>query len=287
MLAHRNFAFSGTLKRGFLVSPSIYPHVTTTLRTSSHANILRVKPNVNILAGRLSTIYNQMTTIRLSHHLPRILTRALTSYPGIRIIPNSILRVSLRTLFTSRFTNYSHLRIYTGLPCCVAAPILVHLLRDRLPVRQLIIVIRLRTTGHLYTPLNAQSYNTISTTIRCCARTRVLFRIKQRDFFPDPGMSSTIVTLAQQRRPPIRIASRNCFFHIIGNTFLRQHGALTGDLGTTLNIPGTRLATLFRSLKLDTATQTRRLAVSRVTTLTGTLCRGGTWGVGRERCPDF
>lgn len=282
VLSHRNFAFSGTLKRGFLVSPSIYPRVTTDLGTGGRATTLRVNPKVNILAGRLYGTYNGITYVRLSGELFPILSRALNRFSGLRVVRNSTLGVSLGTLVRARFTKVDDIGIYTGLPCCVASPLVVGLLRDGLPVSSVIIVIRGRTTRELYTPVKSERYKTIAITTGCCTRPRVLFRINGRSFVPSPGISDTIVHLGVEGTPPIRITSRTGFFGIIGTTFLRHEGATTGYLSTKLKIPGDRISTTLYRVNQGRGSETRDFAVRRFRTLTHVLPVGWLVGAGTK-----
>lgn len=270
VLSERNFAFSGSLNRGFLVGPSIYPEVTRLSNTKRRINMVRINPKVKILAARLYSLTSGIMTIRLSGQLLPILRRALSRRSGIGIMGSSVLGVSLRGLVRRRFRNVSII-IYTGLPCCVASPMVVGLLRSELPVYTVAIVIRGRTTRQVYTRINSHTDNTMAMSIGCCTRPRVLFSIDTNSFVPTPGISSTILELGVLGRPPIGISSRGGFFGIMGTTFSRQEGALSGSLTSKLSLPGTRIGTVLRGSSIPLGTETRRLGLRSFTGVTGGL----------------
>ncbi len=278
VLGPTNFSFGGSLNRGFLVSSDIYPRVTLTTY-SGGANILRVNPNVNMLAIRLSGSTGHIITVRLSRQLGGVLPIALTSYSGIRIVFNSTVGLSLGTVVSRGFGSYSHMYIYTGLPCCVASPVVVVLLRDGLPVSGVAIVIRGRTTRHLYTRINAHRSNTVAITMDCCTMPRVLFRINHRDFLPPPGISSTMVGLGMERYPPVRLSGRGGFFTLVGTTFTRHEGAFMGAISGAARFSESRVGTMLRRLSVSPAIHDRRLDLRRLTSVSGGL--GHLWGCGQ------
>lgn len=267
ILTQRNFTFSGSLKRGFLVSDDIYPHVTSTTTGSGSCKILRIKPNVKILADRLSGHTGGIISMRLSGQLLPILRRALYSYGGIRVMGSSVLGLSLGGLVSRGLTSYDRIAIYTGLPCCVASPMVVGLLSRRLPLGGVIIVIRGRTTSEFYTRINNGGSNTMAMNIGCCTSTELLFPIPERDFVPDPGISDTIVRLALLSNGEIAPGDRGIFFGAIGTTFSVHHGATMGNLSNKLYVSGRTTTTTVRHTKLSPAIETRGLSVRRLSQL--------------------
>lgn len=221
-----NLAFGGDLKRGFLASLGVLGGVITTTRIKRRSSIVRVNPKVKTLARRLTGDTRRIVTLRVSSQLVPILSRALSPCSGIGVIRRSILGTSLGRLVTRGFSNERGVGLITGLPCCVAAPVIVRLLRISISFRAVIIVVRGRITSHLTTRPKAGSCNSLSITIRCRVSTGVTFVIPGAIFVPRPGISSTVVTLGHGSRGPSIPISRPFFGGVIGKVFLRQEGDL-------------------------------------------------------------
>lgn len=126
-----NVRTGGNFNRGFLASLGILGGVIGTTTVAGRSGIVRVKPKLNTLARRLTRTTNRIITLRVSASLLPILSRILSPCSGIGILGRSMLGTSLPTLVRRRFTSPDQpVGIITGLPCCVADPVLVNLLRD-------------------------------------------------------------------------------------------------------------------------------------------------------------
>lgn len=274
--------FRGGFNRGFLVSARMLSGVVTTTRVAGSSFMLRVKPKVKAVARCLTYTTEGIITIRVSGTLVPVLRSALSSCSGTHIVGGSILGMSVTGL-TRRRGKKGPVGIITGLPCCVAAPVVVKLFRGRIPVGDVAIVIRGRITSHVRIKPKAGSCNTLSLTIRCCTGPCVITGMPPGYFVPHPGIKSTMVHLRHCRRPPIGMGSRGLVFHVVHTSFGREEGALTGKLGgsTRLSCAGRRVRTTVRTLKENTSVQKRTLALRRFTGLTSFLCSYEWGGVGK------
>lgn len=171
--------------------------------------------------------------------------------------------------------------IITGLPCCVAAPVVVKLFRGRIPISSVAVVMRGRITSEVRMKPKAGSCKTLSLTIRCCTGPGVITGMPPGYFVPEPGIKDTIVELRQCRGPPIRMGGRGLVFHVVETSFGREEGALIGNLGGSRRVPfsGRRVRRTLKVYKLSLDIEKRTLALTRFTRLTGTFARVS-WGSG-------
>lgn len=273
MLRGCRFGFRGGFKRGFLVSAKVLRRVVRTTRVAGSSFILRVNPKVKAVARCLYRTTHTMITIRVSAGLVPVLGSALTRCGGISMLGRSVLGMGVSGL-TRRGGGKGPVGIITGLPCCVAAPVVVKLFRDRIPVSDVAVVMRGRMTSHVRRKPKDGRCNTLSLTIRCCTGPRVMIGIPPDYFVPRPGINDTIVHLAHRDRPPIAMGDRGLLFRIVQTSFGRHEGALTGKLTgcNTFNLPGRRLRTYVRRLNMPIGVHKRTLSLRRFTRLSGVVC---------------
>ncbi len=148
----------GGLNRRFLHSLAVTRHVTSAISIVPSVPILRIKPNVKILAGCLVSGNHRFTTVRVSN---RDITCLRGACPALPILRSSFLAVSLAALFS----NHPFI-LANGCPCSVSSRVFFHLLTRESHVPYYAKVVRHRITLHLTSPPRGGTCNVLDILLR-------------------------------------------------------------------------------------------------------------------------
>lgn len=150
----------GGLNRRFLASLGVTGHVTSAISTYPSVPILRVKPNVNILARCLMRGPHPMGTIRVSSRSMTCLRRGFPAL-GSGVVKRSFLEVSLGRVFSKgRFI------LANGCPCSVSSRVFFGVLSCGSLVPYYANVVRQRITLHVTSRPNGGTCNVLDMLVR-------------------------------------------------------------------------------------------------------------------------
>ena len=134
--ARHDFALSKGFGQNFIINPGICPRIAEAAGIGPGWGALEVGPGIGVLTEQLCKRADKVVSIEVDKRLPPILAETMAEYENFKLVLEDVLKVDLRTLLAEEFGD-KPVAVCANLPYYITSPILMRLLEEKLPIRNI------------------------------------------------------------------------------------------------------------------------------------------------------
>lgn len=230
ILGKYHFTFKKSLGQNFLVDVSVLQNIIRHAGITKDTAAIEIGPGIGALTEQLAIHADKVVAFEIDQRLLPILEDTLGEYSNVFVIHQDILKADVTQVIAEHFQEGQEVHVVANLPYYITTPILMKLIRDRLPVTSLTVMIQKEVADRMSGKPNSKSYGSLSLAVQYYSEAKVVMNVPKQVFMPQPNVDSSILQLTIRQQPPVDVTDEDFFFEIIQASFAQRRKTLKNNL---------------------------------------------------------
>lgn len=271
ILEKHGFTFSKALGQNFLINPAVCPEMAEEAVTSENDGVIEIGAGVGVLTAELCKRAKKVVSIELDKRLLPVLDETLAEFDNFEVVNEDILKVDLHKLIKEKFSDCENVSVCANLPYYITSPVIMKLLEDKLPIKQIIVMVQREAADRLTAPVGSRESGAITVAVNYYAEAEKLFNVSKGSFVPSPKVDSAVIRLAIYGKPPIETKDEELFFRTVKAMFMQRRKTALNSVSAGLGIPKDTVAKALEMTGLDASVRAEKLTLSQLCEFTNNL----------------
>jgi len=180
---------------------------------------------------------------------------------------------ALKTDFKEVLKAYADrpLCVCANLPYDITSPLILSLVETDLPFLSMTLMIQKEAANRLSARPGEAAYGSLCAYLAYYGTVKKLFDVKAANFYPEPTIVSTCISIVPHPEKPVVPRSEELFFRVIRAAFSSRRKTMINCLSSAFSIPKSDLAPAFERSGLDPAVRGEALGVTEFARLADAL----------------
>ena len=236
LCARHNFELSKGFGQNFIITPGICPRIAEAAGITAGWGALEVGPGIGVLTEQLCKRADKVVSVEVDKRLPPILDETMAAYDNFKLVLEDVLKVDLRALLAEEFGD-KPVAVCANLPYYITSPILMRLLEEKLPIRNITVMVQKEAAQRLCAAPGTREAGAISYAVAYYAEPKLLFSVQPGSFFPAPKVTSAVIrlTLGQGAMQPVQDEAG--YFALVRAAFCQRRKTAANSIAAGLCLP--------------------------------------------------
>jgi 16S rRNA (adenine1518-N6/adenine1519-N6)-dimethyltransferase len=195
------------------------------------STILEIGPGIGSLTNELAKRYREVVALEIDSSLIPVLAYTLGEHKNVKVINQDVMKTDLDELLGEAFKS-SKVSVCANLPYYITTPILMKLLKSRLPFEYITIMIQSEVADRLCARAGSKDFGAITAVLNYYGEAERLFDVTADNFVPAPKVDSAVVRIDLYKEKPYRPVNEACFFRTVKAAFEQRRKTLPNSLMT-------------------------------------------------------
>nr|WP_191991168.1 16S rRNA (adenine(1518)-N(6)/adenine(1519)-N(6))-dimethyltransferase RsmA [Lacticaseibacillus rhamnosus] len=263
ILKRHGFHMRKGLGQNFLTDPQILQKIVAAADVSEQDDVIEIGPGIGALTQFLADQAHQVVALEIDDRLLPILAETLADYPNTTVVNEDVLKTNLTELVATHFDGKHTLKVVANLPYYITTPILLHLLRARLPLHSMTVMMQKEVAARLSAAPGSKDYGSLSIAVQLVADVATAFTVSRHAFVPAPNVDSAIVTLTQRPEPLAAVKNPDSFDRLVRGAFASRRKTLWNNLVALFGKPNKdAIRTALSVAEIAPETRAEQLAIA-------------------------
>ena len=266
------FSLSKGFGQNFIINPGVCPRIAESAGIGPDWGVLEIGPGIGVLTEQLAKRAAKVVSVEIDRRLFPLLDETLAGYGNVKIVEGDVLKVDLRALIRQEFAGRP-VAVCANLPYYITSPILMRLLEEKLPIRNITVMVQREAAQRLCAAPGTREAGAISYAVAYYAEPRQLFTVQPGSFYPAPKVTSAVIRLDVRSRPPIDLPAGQepAYFALIRAAFSQRRKTAANAIANGLHLPKAQVLEAMAAVGLDPRTRPEQLDLSAYGALLGAL----------------
>lgn len=271
ILEKHGFTFSKALGQNFLINPAVCPEMAEEAVTSENDGVIEIGAGVGVLTAELCKRAKKVVSIELDKRLLPVLDETLAEFDNFEVVNEDILKVDLHELIKEKFSDCENVSVCANLPYYITSPVIMKLLEDKLPIKQIIVMVQREAADRLTAPVGSRESGAITVAVNYYAEAEKLFNVSKGSFVPSPKVDSAVIRLSIYDKPPIETKDEELFFRTVKAMFMQRRKTALNSVSAGLGIPKDTVVKALEMTELDASVRAEKLTLTQLCEFTNNL----------------
>jgi 16S rRNA (adenine1518-N6/adenine1519-N6)-dimethyltransferase len=225
VMKQHNLHFKKSLGQNFLTDNNILQKITSAAEVDERSAVIEIGPGIGTLTQQLASIAGQVVAVELDQRFIPILREHFQEQPHVSIIHEDALTVDFHKLIQDKIVK-DKIHVVANLPYYVTTPIIMRLLEERLPLKNIVVMIQKEVAERIQAVPGTKNYGALSIAAQYYAKAEIVGIVPKTVFIPEPNVDSAVIKLSLYERPPVVVDNERLFFAIIKAAFANRRKTL-------------------------------------------------------------
>lgn len=271
ILEKHGFTFSKALGQNFLINPAVCPEMAEEAVTSENDGVIEIGAGVGVLTAELCKRAKKVVSIELDKRLLPVLDETLAEFDNFEVVNEDILKVDLHKLIKEKFSDCENVSVCANLPYYITSPVIMKLLEDKLPIKQIIVMVQREAADRLTAPVGSRESGAITVAVNYYAEAEKLFNVSKGSFVPSPKVDSAVIRLSIYDKPPIETKDEELFFRTVKAMFMQRRKTALNSVSAGLGISKDTVVKALEMTGLDANVRAEKLTLTQLCEFTNNL----------------
>lgn len=230
ILEKHGFSFKKSLGQNFLIDTNILRNIVEHAGITSESGAIEVGPGIGALTEQLAKKASKVVAFEIDNRLLPILEDTLNDYSNVSIIHQDVLKANLQEVIEREFANHQELMVVANLPYYVTTPILMKFLEERLPVKEIVVMLQKEVADRIAASPGTKDYGSLSIAVQYYTEAKVVMNVPKTVFIPQPNVDSAVLKLTVRSEPPVQVKDEAFLFEIIRASFAQRRKTIMNNL---------------------------------------------------------
>ena len=250
LCARYDFALSKGFGQNFIINPGICPRIAEAAGIGPGWGALEVGPGIGVLTEQLCKRADNVVSIEVDKRLPPLLEETMADYDNFKLILNDVLKVDLKALLAEEFGG-KPVAVCANLPYYITSPILMRLLEEKLPIRNITVMVQKEAAQRLCAAPGTRDAGAISYAVAYYAEPKLLFSVQPGSFYPAPKVTSAVVRMDIRPTPAVQVEDEAGYFALVRAAFGQRRKTAANAIAGGLNLPKEKVIAAIESAGFD------------------------------------
>lgn len=247
-----DFALSKGFGQNFIINPGLPPKIVDASGVDKSWGVLEIGPGIGVLTKELARRAAKVVSIEVDERLPPLLAETMAGVENFKLVLQDVLKADLRALIEEEFPGMP-VAVCANLPYYITSPILMRLLEEKLPIRNITVMVQREAAQRLCAAPGTREAGAISYAVAYYAEPRQLFTVQPGSFYPAPKVTSAVIRLDVRSRPPIDLPAGQepAYFALIRAAFSQRRKTAANAIANGLHLPKAQVLEAMAAVGLD------------------------------------
>ena len=236
LCARYDFALSKGFGQNFIINPGICPRIAEAAGIGPGWGALEVGPGIGVLTEQLCKRADNVVSIEVDKRLPPLLEETMADYDNFKLVLNDVLKVDLKALLAEEFGG-KPVAVCANLPYYITSPILMRLLEEKLPIRNITVMVQKEAAQRLCAAPGTRDAGAISYAVAYYAEPKLLFSVQPGSFYPAPKVTSAVVRMEIRPQPAVQVEDEEGYFALVRAAFGQRRKTAANAIASGLGMP--------------------------------------------------
>ena len=242
------FSFKKGLGQNVLTSRDVLEDICDAAQIES--GVLEVGPGFGVLTKELSKNADKVVSIEIDDSLFDVLEYTLSDCDNVKIIKGDVLKLNLKELIKEEFGD-EKISMAANLPYYITTPIITKVLEERLPLKNMVVMVQKEVAQRLCAKPGTKDYGAITLLCQYYAEPEITTIVRAGLFVPPPKVDSAVLTLHMLSEPRVKPLDEKLFFKTVKAAFSQRRKTLLNCLSSSFPFPKEALEKLLLDLGID------------------------------------
>lgn len=259
LLEKHGFSFSKSLGQNFLINPAVCPAMAEEAVLSDEDGIIEIGAGIGVLTAELCRRAKKVVSVELDKRLLPVLSETLSEFDNIEIVNGDILKVDLHKLTEEKLGGCKNISVCANLPYYITSPVIMRLLEEKLPIKQIIVMVQREAADRLAAEVGTRNSGAITVAVNYYARVQKLFNVSKGSFMPSPKVDSAVIKLDLYEKPPVEVRDEKLFFDLVRAIFMQRRKTALNSVSAGMALPKQTVLRVLEDCGFDPSVRAEKL----------------------------
>lgn len=250
LLRRHGFHFSKSMGQNFLIDASIPAAIAEASEAGEGNGVLEIGPGIGVLTKELARRAAKVVSIEVDERLPPLLAETMAGVENFKLVLQDVLKADLRALIEEEFPGMP-VAVCANLPYYITSPIVMKLLGDRLPIRNLTVMVQKEAADRLAAAPGTRASSAISCAVSYYATSKLMFTAAPGSFYPAPKVTSAVVRMDVRTTPAVQVEDEDGYFALIRAAFGQRRKTAANAIASGLGLPKDKVIAAIEAAGFD------------------------------------
>lgn len=272
LCARHGFTLSKGFGQNFIVNPGVCPKIVEAAGIGPEWGVLEVGPGIGVLTRELARRAARVVAVEVDNRLLPLLAETLAGYDNVEIVMQDILKVDIAALIREKFAGMP-VAVCANLPYYITSPILMRLLEEKLPIRQITVMVQKEAAERICAAPGTRQAGAISYAVAYYAKPQVLFSVQPGSFYPPPKVTSAVIRLEVHPEPPVPVPDEAAYFRLVRAAFGQRRKTAANAISAGLGLPKAQVTAAMEQAGLPATARPEQLTLEQFAALSRALAQ--------------
>lgn len=262
------FTFKKGLGQNFLTSPAVLDEIVDAAELES--GVLEIGPGFGVLTRELCAAAEKVVSIEIDERLLDVLAYTLSDFDNVKIVNEDVLKLDLRELIADEFGN-EKVSVAANLPYYITTPIIAKLLEERLPIKNIVVMVQKEVAQRLQAKPSTKDYGAFTVMCQYYCDPEIITTVPAGLFVPPPKVDSAVLRLRVLDEPRVKVKDEKVFFRVVKSAFSQRRKTLLNCLASGFSFPKETLVKILESADIDPSRRGETLTIDEFAKLSDKL----------------
>lgn len=242
------FTFKKGLGQNFLTSRAVLEDIADAAEAED--GVLEIGPGFGVLTRELCETSDKVVSIEIDDRLIDVLNYTLADFDNIKIINDDVLKLDLHKLINDEFGD-KKISVAANLPYYITTPVITKLLEERLPLKNIVVMVQKEVALRLCAKHSTKDYGAITVMCRYFTEPEIIRTVPAGLFVPPPKVDSAVLRLRVLDKPSVLVKNEKVFFRTVKAAFSQRRKTLLNCLSSNFDLPKDELSNLLENIGID------------------------------------
>ncbi len=262
------FTFKKGLGQNFLTSSEVLEKIAVAAEIDS--GVIEIGPGFGSLTAELAKNARKVVSIELDERLIPVLQYTLSDFDNIKIINDDVLKLDLNELIRDEFGS-GRVSIAANLPYYITTPIITRLLEERLPVKNIVVMVQKEVAERLSAEPATKDYGAVTVLCRYFTDPHIVAAVPASLFVPPPKVDSAVLCLKVLDKPSVEVLDEKLFFRIVKAAFSQRRKTLLNCLCSNFTVSKQDMSELLEGIGINPSRRGETLSLDEFALIADTI----------------
>jgi len=223
----RNFDYKKSLGQNFLKDKNVIDKIVSAPNINDNNLVIEIGPGAGALSIELVKKFDKALLYEIDTRLRDVLYDKLKEYNNYEIIFDDFLNRNV--LKDIEKYNYDNLYIVANLPYYVTTPIIMKVVKDKLPINEMVIMIQKEVADRFNAAPGTKEYGQITVLLQYFFEINKVCNVSKNSFIPKPKVDSSVIRM-KKRDNLLYLKDYNYFEKIVRDSFKFKRKTIKNNL---------------------------------------------------------
>ena len=222
-----NFDYKKSLGQNFLKDNNVVEKIVSAINYEDNNLVIEIGPGSGAMTKELLKRVDFAILYEIDTRLEKILFKELSDYVNYELIFDDFLKRNIGNDLSKY--NYDNLYIVANLPYYITTPIINKIVSDKIPVKEMVIMIQKEVADRLSSKPGSRDYGQITVFLNCFFEIEKVLTVSKNCFVPKPKVDSAVIKMKRREQKEL-VKDEEFFEKIVKDSFRFKRKTIKNNL---------------------------------------------------------